>query len=438
MRFRFLSTAMRETMLLIFFCGVFLCAIRHMAFAGRVLYDWNQPGDSGHSWQGWTWKEDAAYGRHGWWKNDGSFFMDKWLPRTNPKTNDGSVTDAIITRSERAPSTNEGASIEIFDTGASTAYQPSWWLFLMDDNLGNKGITNASTDRWDFYIKVQSINFNESGSGDIDINFHVGTYLCWDDGNPNTTGCPKEGPYNLHYYHYLSLNDGAWLHVVLDQHPSHLRGHSGNIPNNPSFVNYGKNYYENLVISYFEIRNPQPAATKFWLDEVRFYSTQETQEPDQNDISIASVWVGYWPNGDYWEISWSDCSFENWSNYTNSTFEVRWSTSPITNENWDQANPITPMFYRVGDHLVRRASSWKNTIWTRFALPDEIEKNYNVIYFAIKDVSVQGGHIGTWPYNEGDGHDTPSGYIHTIDYYLRPDPSTGNRPPTAPRNLSVE
>ena len=41
------------------------------------------------------------------------------------------------------------------------------------------------------------------------------------------------------------------------------------------------------------------------------------------------------------------------------------------------------------------------------------------IYFAVKDVSVQGGHTGSFPHQNGDGHNAQSSLIKTIDYSLR-------------------
>jgi hypothetical protein len=58
------------------------------------------------------------------------------------------------------------------------------------------------------------------------------------------------------------------------------------------------------------------------------------------------------------------------------------------------------------------------------------------IYFAIKDVSVAGGHIGTtWPYNRsaGDAHDAPSNNITLVDYDL-----SATIKPKRPEGLTVQ
>jgi hypothetical protein len=281
-------------------------------------------------------------------------------------------------------------------------------------------------------MKTEGMNAlnDDGGKSSIKNNFHIGTYLCWyRKKKPNKTGdgCPYEGPGNQHYYHYLAINPGAWIHVLLDQHPQHLRGKKGSLKNNPTFSNYKKNYFEQLNRFYFDIKYPQKKETSLSIDELSFFSTDNMVEPDQNDESINSLWIGYWSGKDFWEIGFQDGSYTTHNDTTNSTYEIRWSTSPITNENFEVATPINARFYSGvsvtgvrGTSLIRRQSGWRENAWTRFELPDEVEQNYLKVFFAVKDVSVKGKHIGTgWPYNKGDGHDAPTTNIKIIDYYLK-------------------
>jgi hypothetical protein len=272
---------------------------------------------------------------------------------------------------------------------------------------------------------------DDGGKESIGNNFHIGTYLCWNTGGPaygSGDGCPYEGPGNQHYYHYLAINPGAWIHVLLDQHPQHIRSRNVTLENNPTWSTYQKNYFEQMSQFYFEIREKQSNKTSFNLDELNFFSSDDMVETEQNDESITSLWVGYWEDKDVWEIGFHDESYESYNDSMNSTFEIRWSTVPITNDNFHAAMPITPMFYSgVGfagensEHLLKRANGWASNVWTRFELPNEIENNYVKVFFAVKDVSKLGKHIGTkWQYNKGDGHDAPSSNIKIIDYYLRP------------------
>jgi len=142
------------------------------------------------------------------------------------------------------------------------------------------------------------------------------------------------------------------------------------------------------------------------------------------------LWVGYWPSTGKWQVGWQDMSFTNASglnlnNNTLSTFEMRWSTSPITNANYETATLVEPEWFTgptVTSYIngFRREDSWSARVWNQFELPAGTETNNDRIYFAIKDVSNSTGNAGSnWPYNKVDGHDAPSNNIRVIDYHLR-------------------
>ena len=326
----------------------------------------------------------------------------------------------------------------MYDTANSTAHQATWWLWYDGVGLGQRQVTDANTDRMSFYLKTTGMKDmpKDNRHDAIRTNFHVGTYLCWSGvgqvdypGSGTGKGCPYEGPGNQHYYHYLSIESGAWIHVLLDQHPQHRRG-TDVVGDNPSYILSQKNYFEHMNQFYMEIRYAQPNATSMSVDEVEFYSTQDTAEPDQNNQSITSLWVGYWSQQNQWRIGFQDNSFtdEGLDDYTNSTYEVRWSTSPITNENYANATPIDFDLYAGSQYTgqsaktsFRRANSWRRDAFNTFTIPADQLNGFDVIYFAVKDISVSGQHVGTrWPWNRGDGHNSPSPYIKVIDYHLVP------------------
>ena len=402
----------------------------------KYLFQWDD--GEGTNMQGWTWSNNVAYGHPGWVLNtDGPFGGSRIFPwgqsaRTFEKSDYGNDTLAIIDTTTHAPSTNTGGVLKIYDSGNSGTYQSCWWLWYDGMPLSERGVTTSSTDRWSFYAKFHGVSgASSSGAGST---IHVGTYACNHTGNPSYgtgEGCPYEGPGNQHYYHYLNISPDGWIHVELDQHPQHRRG-SHVSGNNPTLITNGFNYMEHLNQFYMEIRYASSEKTYFMLDDMYFYSTQdsaECAEPNQNDESITSVWIGHWPSTDKWQIFWQDQSFEtasgeNLNDNTQSTFEVRWSTTPITNENYNQATQIIPEWfggteYTGVNNLIRRGESWRPSVTTQFELPDDIEANHDKIYFAIKDVSIAGGHAGSrYPWNRTDGHNAASPYIHTIDYIL--------------------
>jgi hypothetical protein len=418
-----------------------------------MLFDFNS--GSGKDLPGWTWTDDVSYGKAGFVRDIHSDTLRGKMPRILFKTDYGNKNDLEISLSEKAPSTSTGGSLKIFEKPENTVHQCGIWMWSGSATLRNEGVVDENTQQLDFYMKTTGMSTfedndtNGSSEGVPNGNIHIGTYLCWGSGQATGDGCPYEGPGNQHYYHYLSINPGAWIHVKLDQHPT-IRRNQGKSRYNPAFYDDGiHHYWQYLSEMYIEIRSAQTGPTEMFLDELKFLSNDDLTETDVNNSSITSLHVGYWANNDYWEIGWNDCSFNDedlgMNDYTQSTFEIRWSISPITNENFNQANKITPLKYGGesycgpgGKNLINRPNAWARVAWTRFTLPDDVEQTNDKIYFAVKDVSIKGGHIGSvWPWNKGDGHDAPTHKIKTIDYSMG---STSGSPaiPGVPTNLKIE
>ncbi|MCG8633433.1 MAG: DNRLRE domain-containing protein [Desulfobacterales bacterium] len=465
----------KQSLILVLFLSVF--SVSTVLGAEKTLLDWNK--GAGPDWPGWTWSDDVYNGHPGWTLNPdgplggGEDFSIYWGPRCfeyypdfqgegeDPDDGDSRITvtsSAIVDPTNRAPSTGTGGSLKVYETGTEVpgVHGVGWWVWYDGKGLGDReNITDSTTDRMSFYLRLEGLDLlSEEGRHESlpNANFHIGTYLCFEEPGDGRPPCPHETG-NQHYYHYLTLNPGAWIHVLLDQHPQHLR-ESFVAGNNPSFLSDEEHYFENLEQVYMVTSSKNANETAFYLDEVSFFSTlTDSAAPNQNENSVTSLWVGYWPEQGYWEIGFNDQSFEtgegaNLNDNTQSTFEVRWSTQPITNENFGAANTITPLFYGGeercgpgGAHLIRRPNSWKTIAWTRFRLPQGTEANHGRIYFAVKDVSVAGGHVGTvWPWNRpsGDGRDAASPYVKLIDYFIPPDPDAGDKePPTAPAELKA-
>jgi hypothetical protein len=269
-------------------------------------------------------------------------------------------------------------------------------------------MADGDTDRLDMYLKISGMGNPDFSSGTIsNANFHIGTYLCWDGGGTGyPAACPNEAG-NAHFYHYLSIPDDMWLHVQLDRHPTHQRGKTEpNEPDNdPMYDEYGKHYFENMNTFYAEIRYAQAGPTAYWIDEVKLWNQTQTE----NEDSIGSaVWVGYRPSTDKWEMGFGSV----WPGRPmKATFEVRYSTSPITNANYASATVAEPEYRERGttNTFTLSDNGWSKQAWTRFTIPDEIEAANNKIYFAIRDVSA---------ISIGDGYDSPTTNIKTIDYAL--------------------
>ena len=423
----------------------------------KYLFKWDE--GSGHNMSGWTWYNrgnNTIYAGHPGWVNNTawpvgpntqqgpgprSFELNSIYGSSNTTSEDASV---IV--DDRAPSTTSGGSFKIYDDGGSQYYRSQWWMWYAGSGLGDSiyDIADDNTNRWSFYIKIHADEYmsnTHNAQGIYDhpgVATHMGTYLC-DQGQPGDGGCPYEGPGNTHYYFYMYYQPDIWIHTLLDRHPQHKRDSfvEGDDPAwiYPNVVNghsYPMHFYSHLHQFYLQMANTQTNPTNAIFDEMYFYSTQdltEEAEPNQNDESITSLWIGYDHNTKYWYTGWQDESYEdhtgeNLNDQTNSTFVMRWSTEPITNANFNQANVVHPDWFTYPEATsisdgIRRADAWSVRVWTRFSLPAGTENNHH-LYFAIKDVSKAGmDNAGTnWPWNKNDGHDSPSPYIKTIDYYL--------------------
>lgn len=384
------------------------------AYAETTLLNFDESGSSGTTWIGWTWTCTlVSYDRCGWYNDQYEFINNTRLPRNYEKTDYDNRSDGSIDTSNRAPSTSAGASLLIADNGTGTKYQPSWW-FTWPRGMEYVGLATASNDRLSMYVKLEGYE-PYTDPNTVGVVFEMGTYTCWDDGGYGGEDCPVESG-NGHWYHQTQIQVGTWVHVLWDKHPTHRRSVSSFPPDNPTLVEYGKDYFSNLFQIYLQFGTNVSTAdsSRFWVDEMKFTSASELGEAAQNDNSITNIWVGYWSSDQHWEIGWSDLSSD--VNH-DSEFEIRWSTVPITNSNWSSATIVTPLDFVVNTNHVHKSNTWKSALWTRFILPPTTVSNNSKIYFAVKDVSVLGGLYQA----------SPSSSIHTIDYAL-----SVSTPPTSP------
>ena len=351
-----------------------------------------------------------------------------WFPQIGA-INGNQIT---IVRSDTALAYNANASVS--NSVFRPLYLAGWW-FNSGNNYNTLGMADATTNRMSMYVKVEGL---DSFVGDTDLDnmdFYIGTYLCWPGGGASGDDCPKEanGTTSNHYYHYFTFNSGGWTHLLLDQSPQHNRGDAGShigVPDQRFAADGVHHYFQYMNNFYAQVSYPNAQPTSFWIDDVKLYTAAQTE----NEISVASLFVSYWPeNGKTWELGFNDNSWsDNLGNDSVSTYEIRYSTSPITNENYNLALPITPTLNaktgaNAGAGRIKRPNPWKFSALTRFVLPTDVTDN-NKIYFAVKDVSSVAN---------GDGHDAASNLVKTIDFDIRPSVSDIT-PPAAPTSVSVQ
>ena len=406
------------------------------SYAGGPYYPITPGWDSGsdHTWPDWTWSDNTSgFGGKGWYLTAGDNLTLQMWPRSFEKTDQGSRQDANIVSNNLPPYKTSGGVLKV--STISGVYDPGWWVYYPYTNYNRLGYSDNTTNRMSFWMYhegaddlIAETNVPGYHANAIGALLDLGTYLCWPGGGLGGEDCPHEAN-NQHYYMRLTGNNGAWIHYQLNQHPDHQRGASGSLNpvNNPAFPTYGKNYFENFSYWYFAWSKGAGGSTTpytWYLDNVYLY----TQTQPENE-GVGALWVGYW-TGRYWEIGFNDLSFPARDATTISTFEVRWSTSPITNENYGSANNITPQYFSYQTNKIRNPNQYAPYLWTRFTLPVGIETNNIILYFAIKDVSAT---------TNGDGHNASSSYIRTIDYQLHPPGYTPPlKKPLSPQMLIIQ
>lgn len=357
-----------------------------------ILPNWSA--GSGHSRSGYTWRTNASgFGEAGWTSDDGVTVSGDIYPRSFNKTDTGSSQDANFVSTNLPPYKTSGIVLKV--SKLSGINDPGWWVDYPYPNYGSLLGLTSSTNRMSFWLYHENADdLINTSSGLIEALLDVGTYNC-------SGGCPTEDS-NAHWYIRLTGHKGTWIHYVLNNNPDHRRGDNGQI--RPGLVsNYFRYFYKWYLAWSGGSANSVPYT--WYLDNVTFSTTSNEAE------HIGATWVGYWVTGNYWEIGLSDMSFGTNGASSISTYEIRWSTTPITSANFDSATRITPQYFSYNTNWIRNPNPWLPYLWTRFVLPAGTETNNKTIYFAMKDVSSP---------SNGDGHTAPSGNIRTIDYQLHP------------------
>jgi hypothetical protein len=406
---------------------------------GGVLYDWNEAGNSDKTWKGWEycsvcpdhsgaegWSSDMNIIYDGTWYGPDMFEKnDNHYDKANPFNNTATIVDGYL-----------GKGFKVYPESSNNSYRPGWWMWYTYDNLltFGQGIADNNSDRLSFYIYLNDISGITKDGGLKSVpqrTLTFGAYSCWDDNNTDHCAQSAEGPGNQHYYHYAIVDGGAWWHVQLDQYPQ-TRRDGTNLPNtaNPTLSEGGPSYWASQSKFYVEINYGEAQSQNSYLliDEMEFWN--QSQSENEN---IATVAIGFYPATGKWQISWHDMTFWtekiNLSSATHSTFEVRYSSTPITNTNYTSATKVSPEYYTginytgADNGLIRKPDSWNTAVWTQFELPVDMVQAGNIIYFAIKDMSDSGNNVGTtWPWSKADGRTATTKNIKTIEYKIKSEP----------------
>ena len=155
-------------------------------------------------------------------------------------------------------------------------------------------------------------------------NFEFGTYTRSTSTDDNVA---ESG--NGHFYHYLDLRShGQWEQVIIDTHPDHQRGNSGNVevvdsPNSQS----GYTYFD--LMTRFYLDKPSRAVPgDIYMDGFEFY--QETNP--ENTAQIRSLHAAYIPSTNGIEVGWTRPK-----NQSGVRYEVRYAFSSVRSLGWANA-----------------------------------------------------------------------------------------------------
>jgi hypothetical protein len=198
-----------------------------------------------------------------------------------------------------------------------------------------------------------------------------------------------------HYYHHSSnIPMGGWTKIQFDAHPTHNNAGSKNpysafSAGGYEFPGNDTKYFDNIVtfsIAAKAMKN-QPMMSEYYIDELELdYVAYENEE------TINNIGVGFDPVSKQFDISFEDkyrCS------KCDAVYEVRYSFSPITNANFQNAfKPSHILNFERSknslDGILYKPSPGYNLLWGALDLQQEHRAQLlpkTKIYFAVKDIS---------------------------------------------------
>ncbi len=212
------------------------------------------------------------------------------------------------------------------------------------------------------------------------------------------------GPYNNiggHWYNRVVISGGGWVHIMMDGHPQHNNAYSS--ADRYPYPSYSLRcmdtaYFNTMHSMYFAFERYEGISTppySVWFDEIEF----KYDSLPQNDETIANAAVLYKSGTKSFEIGFND-KYKN-NQYSYSSYEVRYSFSPITNDNWEKATPVMIQAHSgfgIKQNTQGRFEKWwpyYQNVWAPFKLASSADEARltpgATIHFAVKDISQVNG-----------------------------------------------
>jgi hypothetical protein len=258
-------------------------------------------------------------------------------------------------------------------------------IYMMNDSYNNQNYPIPAANNanmMSYYVYQPSLLNNDNGNG-----------------YPEITG--STDPFNNiggHFYQFYYVNGGGWIHVIADTHPQHNNSWSSadRYPYPSSSMRaYDSSYFTNMYAVYISMGTYHGTAYPkyyYWLDEIEFFN--DPYYSSMNHETINSPAIMLHSNTKTFEASWNG-KYKNLG-YCDATYEVRYSFSQISNDNWENAIPVHVQEYNQFNitantqGIVKKPNSYRQPVWLSFKLRPEDENKLvpgTSIYFAIKDVS---------------------------------------------------
>jgi hypothetical protein len=215
----------------------------------------------------------------------------------------------------------------------------------------------------------------------------IGTYVTSSHANHVGSGGAEAGLGGNHYYHYFRVPaTDQWQQVIMDAHPTHQRGASGNFewgtisyPTNET----GVNYFDALTRFYLDFSKADPATGQlmsfdsypvtFYFDDVEYYKDTNPENVDQ----VYSMVGSYNPGTAELILTWSHPKDDGTTKH-----EVRYSFQDIYSLNGltplDKWNLATPAPQGV---LIPPGTAYSAMEYRTTAIPVGSNK---VLYVAVK------------------------------------------------------
>lgn len=169
------------------------------------------------------------------------------------------------------------------------------------------------------------------------FNTELGTYVRATNGNAIGSGGSESGLGGNHFYHKYNIPySGQWHQLILDSHPTHVRGASGydelgDLPN-PSGED-GYNYFDLLTSFYVDLDSHQSLASypsTFYLDDVELFKETNPENTEQIE-GLNGVYI---PESNEIFVGWGHPKDDDKTKY-----EVRYSFEDIHQAGWAHATP---------------------------------------------------------------------------------------------------